>query len=271
MKIVSTGSTISSPEFQRKKYHARRRRLVFASAAAFCLLVGAILILRMESLRIASVEVSGALVTGASPVEATVREVISGNYFWLIPRSSAVLYPGSALKETLLERFPRLASIAISLDDLRKLKVEVLEREPFALYCADGACYFLDESGFVFDTAPTFSDGVYFVYAADIPLESPLGRELLPPERFRTLSSLVKDLERLGLEPRTLETGSDSERLVLASGAVILWSAKSDPALVYSNLESFLNNEAIKSRKDFWQRVATVDLRTENKVFYTFK
>lgn len=271
MKIVSTGKTISSPEFYQQKLKARRQKLIWAGALLLVLLVAAVFILRLEKLRISRIWVSGAVVTGAEPVAKVVAEELRGHYLWLIPRASSTLYPRSRIIALLEEKFPRLQSIDLALQNSQELSVTVVEREPAALYCSGVTCFFLDSQGFIFDTAPVFSEGVYFTFQTETPLENPQGRQLLEVEDFQKLSRFLSALRDLGAEPEKLEMKSDEYRLTLEGGAALTWPYPADYDLIYSNLETFLSNEALGERGEFWARIAELDLRTGNKVFYKFR
>ncbi len=271
MKIVSTGATSSSPEFYKKKLKARRQKLVWAGVLLVVLLVGAVLGLRLEKLRISSVSVSGAVVTGAESVAEVVKEGLQGHYLWLLPRSSSPIYPRSEIISILGEKFPRFHSIEISLENSQELLVTVVEREPESLYCSGAVCYFLDSSGFIFDTAPVFSEGVYFIFQTESPLENPQGSELLPRDEFQKLSRFISALRDLGAISEKLEMKSDQYRLVLEGGAVVIWPYPTNYDLIYSNLETFLSSEVIGERGEFWVRISELDLRTTNKVFYKYK
>ncbi len=271
MKIVSTGKTLASSEFHQKKVKAKRKRLVTVSSTLFVLFIGLILMSRLSALRISAVEVTGATVTGKEPVGAKVEEVLAGYYLWVVPVNSAFLYPGERLEKTLLEAFPRFSSVEASLNGFSTLSIDVSEREPAALYCAEEKCYFLDESGFIFDRAPVFSDGVYFTYTKAEGIPEPLGEQFLPREDFKSLAGFVEKFKKFGLTPQKLSVNMDVRTLTLSTGAIVYWLMKSDLEKLSLNLDSFLNSPEIKGQQDFWDRVAQVDLRAENKVFYTFR
>jgi hypothetical protein len=277
MKIVSSGSTISSPEFHRKKQKKRRKQLIIGSSILTILLVGLVFFSRLESFRIKAVTVTGAQVVGEDSVQAVVEEIIAGHYLWVIPRNNAFIYPENNVRETIRERFERFSSVQVELAGLTGLSIVVEEREPTALYCADepeqgiyAGCYFLDEKGLIFDAAPTFSDGVYFVYTSEAQFEDPLGQAFLPAQEFALLSEFVRKLQLMNVEPRVFAATAEYH-ITLASGAVITWLPETNLELVYSNLESFLQSEEIKTQTDFWERILVLDLRTANKVFYSFR
>jgi cell division septal protein FtsQ len=273
MKIVSTGSTLSSPEFQQKKQKARRRRRVIYAILFFILFIIVVFVSRLENLRIGTVSVNGSNVISQDLVIAVAKDQISGHYLWLVPKDNALFYPKGALRKMLFRKFPRFSSVALSLEGTEALEISVIEREPFALFCTgdSNTCYFLDETGFIFDFAPNFSEGVYFVYQREELSGDPLSQEFLPESEFRQLSRFVSSLPDMGLEPLSLTMSQSEIELSVRGGIKVLWLRESDIERTLSNLESFLMSPTIKGDESFLERVAVLDLRTEDKVFYSFK
>ena len=278
MKIVSTGSTLSSPEFHEKRKKARRRRLYLWTAGALTLSALLTFLSRQEKFLISKAEVEGAKAVNQDEVISLVQSHLSGYYFWLLPRSNFVIYPRRDIKKSLFKEFPRFASVDLALEGTRLLSIVVVEREPFALYCASALlpddasqCYFLDENGFIFDQAPSFSGHVYFIYAKDVPVEEPLGKEFLTPLEFKPLTRFANSLSILGINPLSMEVREEEVNLILPHQTRIRWRRSSDLNVLYSNLEAFLKDDAIKSEVNFLEKVSVLDLRTDNKVFYRFK
>jgi cell division septal protein FtsQ len=273
MKIVSTGSTLASPGFLEKKQKRRRRRQKIFLALAIILLLALVFVSRLDTFRINEVTVSGAKAVSADDVEEKVRESLSGYYLWLIPHDSSFLYGKGKIRRELEESFPRFSAIDISLGEFKTLNISVSEREPFALYCEDDSakCYFLDQTGFIFDFAPNFSEGVYFIYSDAELDENPLGRKFLPMEEFMALSAFVSKLSQLSLVPLSLTMDQNEFEVKLKTGNSVSWQRGADLARTYSNLESFLLSPTIVSQRDFMEKVLELDLRTEDKVFYRFR
>ncbi len=270
-QIVSTGSTLSSPEFYKKKVQARRRRQLIIFGTLFILIIASVLILRLERLQIQTISLSGAVVTSRDVIETTVRKELSESYFWLLPKSSVILYPKTELKEKLFSTFPRFESINFTLKGSQELEIAVVEREPEALYCAGEACYFLDEKGFIFDQAPIFSSGVYFIFKKETPLENPLGQALVGEMEFREISQFLKDLQDLGFRPERLTLSSDEIDIELNGGARILLAFPFEYGLLLANLEAFIKNEVALGKEDFQAQILELDLRTSNKIFYKYR
>ena len=272
-KIVSTGRTISLEEYHNKRVCERRRRFFLWFTLVFLLVVALVLISRIEKIQISDIQVEGAKVVAEEDVRQSVLRILSGRYFWLVPKGNVALYPRAEIEENLAREFSRFSDVALSLEGLERLVVSVVEREPFALYCPpeDAKCFFLDESGFIFGEAPDFSGAVYFIYSMEPPLENPKGREFLPEEEFSALSDFLEMLSSLGFKPvslMSLERGFD---ITMKNGSRMLLPEAADLAPLALNLESFLKSENIASQKNFLDEVFLLDLRTKNKIFYRFR
>jgi len=272
VEIVSTGRTISTNEFLKKRREERRKFRFIVAGVLFLILVALVFVSRLDKFRINEVVVSGADVIGQDIVTDVVREVISGYYLWIIPRDNALLSPRSRVRTELSTRFRRFSSIDVSLEGFQSLSVTVREREPFALYCAgDEPCWFLDKDGFIFDSAPSFSEGVYFIYTQSLSLENPLGQYFLPKEEFVNVGAFISGLKPLGFEPLSLMIDQDDLTLSLKSGAKVLWRKGNDLPRTLSNLSALLASESIKTDQDFIFKLSTLDLSIEDKIRWTFK
>jgi hypothetical protein len=271
-RIVSTGKTISTSEYLEKRTKEKRKFQIIVSGIVLVLVILAIFLSRLSNLQIKNVVVMGAAATGEDVVREKVRETLSGHYLWLVPHSNALLYRKGKIESVLREEFPRFSNIDISLSGLETLEISVTEREPFALYCAGSElCWFVDREGFIFSVAPSFSDGVYFVYNQGEFIGEPLGKHFLNPQEFMNLSQFIEALHSLGFKPLSLSLRGKDRILKLESGGEVIWGGESDLGRTLNNLESFLNSPAIKSEKDFLNRISELDLSTEDKVFYKFK
>ncbi len=277
MKIVSTGKTISSFEFYEKRVRAKRKKILILSGVSVFVLALIIFISRLENLRIATVNVSGAKVISPDAVISVSDEVLSGYYLWLIPRDNILLYPRQKLERAISTRHPRFSSVQISLSGLNTLDIVLAEREPYALYCGEVAkpdetseCYFLDNTGLVFDRAPSFSSGVYFVFAGDSISGEPLGQEFLPSQEFESLMNFLEELSQLGFHSLSLELSLGEFHLSFEKQGELIWRREPSLERTFSNLKSFLAEPSIASQTDFLQKVGELDLRTEDKVFYRF-
>lgn len=272
MPLVSTGRTISTSEYLERKNKVRRKKLIIIGSGIFLVLVTLILLMKLPQLQIKEVQVSGATVTGEEAVRAALEESLSGSYLWLVPHSNVIFYRKGHMKAELAKQFPRFSNIEVSLDGLEILSVSVSEREPSAMYCENTEkCFFLDERGFIFDEAPSFSEGVYFVYSHDPALSEPLGQFMIPTEEFAALKQFIESLKPLGFRFLSGVISFEDISLQLSGGGVMIFKRGEDLERLTINLTAFLRSPTIAGEEDFINRLSQLDLRTTDKVFYKFK
>jgi len=272
MKIVSSGRVLNSKEFYEKKQKRKRLHLILFAVLFFSILIALIYFSRQEQFLITEVTVQREDVIDKDKIAERVRGALAGYYLWIIPRANALVYPRRGIEQQLLAEFPRFKSVDLNLDGLRAITISVEERIPFALYCTTTTeCFFLDEEGYIFALAPSFSGVVYFIYTTETLIENPIGKNLMPVDTFKSLPKFIEELSLLGIHPTALAIGNDDYILSLPNKGEIIWRRSDDLALVRSNLEAFLSSESIRAQSDFLDKISRLDLRTENKVFYRFK
>ena len=278
MKIVSSGKGLNSPEFYKNRNKRKRLKRILFLITFVLVLSTLVYIVRLERFRIVEVLIEGDNIAGRDYIAEIVERELLGNYLLVIPRASAIFYPRGFIKGNLLAEFPRFRSVDLDLDSFRTLVINVEERVPFALYCVETSlsvetdnCFVLDEEGFIFAPANFVSEFGYFIYTARVPIDDPVGAELLPSEEFRSLETFKESLAGLDIGFSKLEISSDDYGLVMSTGGQIIWRKDADRALIYTNLEAFLSDEVIVAQENFLEKVLYLDLRTEDKVFYKFK
>lgn len=272
MKIVSSGRVLNSREFYEKKKKKRRIQLILLSIGFLAVFASLIYLSRREQFLVVEVAILGENVVDKEEIVQATRRLLAGYYLWVIPRANSFIYPRRTIERSLLEEFPRLKSLDLNLDEQHKLLITVEERKPFALYCANiSDCFFLDEEGFIFALAPSFSSGVYFIYVTEDPVLNPIGKRFMTIEEFESLSRFKETLTMLSIEFSALEVGDSEYRLSIFDSGQIIWRRDSDLVLIESNLEAFLSDNSIRVQENFLERILYLDLRTENKVFYKFK
>jgi len=224
---------------------------------------------RTSYLQINAILVSGNSVVATSRVEDVVRSVLSGNYWYVFPKSNIFLYPKNALQKALYEASSRIEIVEISTTPPHTIAVSLREREVRALWCPGEVlsdCFFLDSRGFVFDRAPSFTKNVYFVYRGNIEGD-PIGKQYISKDLFRKAELFTEHIRSLGLDPVSLVYTDDDEATIsLAQGGSILFSLRDDITKNTSNLESVLLDSSLGLVKNGALTVLSIDLRYGNKV-----
>lgn len=277
MKIVSSGKALHSSKFHKKKRRKKIVKITFLFLLLLSLVYGILYFSRDERILISEVNVLGENVIDRDEIVAIAEKELEGFYLWVIPKKNFLIYPRQIIEESILSEFPRLSSAKL---DLKKntLYISVEERLPYALYCANisfsietGKCYFLDNEGLIFALAPSFSGVSYFVYATEESINEPIGKRVIDAEKFKELSSFIKDLEVLNIKSKALELGDINYSLLLSSGGKIIWKKESPLSLIQTNLTAFLTSDSIREQEDFLDKILYLNLSGENKVFYKFK
>ena len=260
----------------------RRRALLVRGGVAFivvaALLGGSVWVARLPSLSVSTVAVRGAVTVPVADIERTAREQIAGAYLALFPKSNAALLPRDEVATAILTAFPRIRSVDVARDNLNGLTITVDERTPYALWCgtarpADGGdptgCYFLDDSGYIFTSAPDFSGDVFFRYFGSA-LEEPINANFLTPGEFAELDLFVRSARDVGVKPVSLAVldAPDAE-LHLEGGSKVIFNRQVNLSDVLQNLKSVLESDVFRARGAL--EFEYIDLRFGNKIFYKFK
>jgi hypothetical protein len=135
-----------------------------------------------------------------------------------------------------------------------------------ALLPSEEKCYFMDESGFVFDEAPYFSGEVYFKFYGQM-------------EDFHKLVSFKEIVENMKLDPVAISVEENGDVKVLLSsrnssetGPEIILKIDSDFQKVAENLQTALGTEPLHTNfKNKYSSLEYIDLRFGNKVYYRFR
>lgn len=232
--------------------------------------------------RIEHVNISGASAVPEDVARSLARQKLEGNYFFVYARDNSRLFPKKEIEKMLYETFPRIANVSAKRADNHTIVIEMKERKPFALWCGEEPsskdCWFIDESGFVFDKAPVFSKGVYVEVYGKL-IEKNIGEPLrasLANKRFATANSFVEflraDIGRafsifIKAEDEIEVTIHTSAKHSFLADVVIRFKDNSDPATLVKNLEKailtqFPNNTANK------KKLLYIDMRFGNKVIF---
>ena len=246
--------------------------------------------------KIDRVDVSGYQVVSDSAILDLTRSFLVGNYYLTYARENSYIFPRFEIEKKLLEVFPRLKSVHASRVDDHAIRIEVTERKPFALWCGDvylremyetNDCWFIDDTGFIFDHAPVFSEGVYLeVYATlDGRKDDAILGAHIPWSRFALAYSLNEDIKKnLGDTLRIIikpagEYGlivKNSTSYPVLAGTEIRFKDDMNPEKIVKNLLAalevqFPNVESLDTISESHKMLYYIDMRFGNKIFFGFE
>jgi len=288
---------LSSPRLLELKRHRRRVILnkIFIALIGFLAVFSlSAYLFRLDSLNITEIQINGNKVVATEALRETVEEQITGNYFWLFPKTNFLIYPQHKIEIELKNKFKRIKDIFINDKNIKTLEISLTEREAKYTWCGitpelavkppsslggltanDQPCYFMDEDGYIFDGAPYFSGTVYFKFYGPQSSGSYFFKQ-----NFKQLIAFKDILLGLGLKPVTLYVTSNGDvEIFLSKGASsrstveskIIFKLEADLQNVIENLEAALNTEPLKSKfKNKYSSLLYIDLRFGNKVYDKF-
>lgn len=170
-----------------------------------------------ESLTIQKVVITGDAGVDEVAVRETALALMNGKYLYLFSRRNAYFFPSDAIQQTILEKNPQIAKALLVHDNLQKLEIHLVEREPKYLWCGhadthraasekgsvrvqDENCFFIDKNGMVFAKASDFSDGVYIKFYGPI---DPMGEKKKDdlPQASKSARTLARKYETVPHSP----------------------------------------------------------------------
>ena len=262
----------------------KKRRNVFLVKVLFFLIgfsliiTGLVYLSRLEKLNITGIEVVGNKIVDGETIEATAESELSGNYLWFFPKTNFLFYPKNKIINNLYDKFKTLKNISLSVKNQKILQIAVFERIALYTWCgitppeksnSDKKCYFLDETGFIFDEAPYFSGEVYFKFYGKVFQNY--------TDIFSQLILFKENLEKMGLKPIALYVADDENAKIFLSRGndshpEILFKSSDDVEKIAENLETALTTDPLQAElKKKFSSLVYIDLRFGNKVYYKFK
>lgn len=310
MKHAITKDFLRPNQIIKRRRRQRILKSVYYFVATLIVLGLFVLVMRLDFFKIKLVHVTGNISIKSEEINFAVNNILSGNYFYVIPKNNILVYPKDEIAEVLARDFPRLENIDISASR-SEVAISVSERKPEALWCGQsfsedmGVCSFIDSTGFVFAQAPQFDGSSYLkmfgdningassvetVMATssselavvneevDIISESlpVLGWQFISAEEYRGLVDFIKKTKTLGIELIAVEISDDGNyKFEIKDNGLILVNRKIDLSSTLENLKAGLSNQLMwkKSSSKGQKTLAAfeyIDLRYNNKIFYKY-
>jgi len=278
-------------EIKKKKRKVIRNRILLILVCVVIVFIALCFITRIKSLNVVNVAVAGNKIIETEGIESMVREHISGKYLWLMPKTNFVLLPKNKIKSALEEKYHRLKDINLKITNDKTLSVSVGERVGTFTWCGktlpeigikpeDNKCYFVDDSGYVFDEAPYFSDGVYLKFygmTENKNRENPAGSTFLL-NYFTELATFLENIGKMGINPVSVLVKENNEIEIYLSSNIlppeapkIIFNKDADFMKLAENLEASITTEPLVTKlKNEYKLLQYLDLRFGNKVYFKF-
>jgi len=274
------------PSDLRKRRQLKKRNSLLIKIAiivflALCLLLSLWIVLRAEGMRIQRIDVRNKGVLAAEDIEEHIVEAMSANGTALFPGNNTLFIPITEIESSLKETFLRIGEVNILRKGFSELIVVVEERSPELIYCEysdvsegehySGDCYFADQSGMVYSTAPYIPRSEFkIIFFSAIPPEEIIGETPLESDELSGLTTLVETLEAEEIGVTSIHL-VDQETLEIETGETysLLVAVKDDYT---DDLERFFSalKADIFDEEMSLENVYEFELRFGRKVFYRY-
>lgn len=223
----------------------------------------------VDKFKIKNVAIEGNSILKEEEIRQQVETVMSAKILGIIPQDRFFSFPAEKVKSNLVSVFGRLDSVEIKKEGFSAVSVFVREREPVAILCVAESkdCFFIDETGFIFEEAPFFSSGVFVKFLDEHSTRPQIGQFLTEKE---TLERLFDFVDKAGYFFDITEIYLNDNgvyKFQATDGVQLILDEVDDWDLVFSNFETFLKDYKDVGYLDF----EYIDLRFGNKVFYKVK
>ena len=244
----------------------------------------------ISKLSINEVEITGNESLDPTELAKSILQSLHGKKLLVYSKANIFLFSKTELDGYIMSTYPRVYRVS-SIDRVKnKLFVEIEERHGAYTWCGfeapsyedrfnRGECYFLDQEGFAFDTAPDFSEGVYLSIYGGLPADGRIiGETINLQNNITDVAKMLKVLEANDLAVHSLVLGADGQHAFILDTvsltgdyAKILWNEDAPLTDTLSKLASALSESNFKKQ---WlsekEKLLYVDTRFNNRVFYKF-
>lgn len=185
----------------------RRRKRLETSAFFLCgflfIFVGLAALSQIDYFLIKNIKISGLRTIKQEEIVGLVVENISGRYFKLFPKNNMFLYDSGKMETLLKDHFTKIKEADIRHESNNAINIYIKEREASFMWCGEDndRCYYMDENGLIFDTAPRFSNGVFLVFKGGVSSKGEninyIGKSIMTPENIKMMNIFKNRIEKI--------------------------------------------------------------------------
>lgn len=267
---------IRSERLLKKRRNRHIIRIVLISVGVCIVLALPIVLFNLHVFLIRDVTVSGNIGVSEDSIQSVVQADLLGRYGHIIPRSNVLFFPKQKIKTDVLNISPRISSATVTIQGLHAVHIAITERAPNALWCVNDGnsdCYFIDETGKIFDHAPVIQGSLYLIFTGGVDTSRDiLGQQFTSLDEYRNVQSFIHDIMIMGLTPVSVHVLLAHEYdVMLEGGEHILFTTRLTVDESISNLESMFADPKLSLKNGTTLSFSSLDLRYGNKVFFKDK
>lgn len=229
-----------------------------------------------EKLMVRDIRIEGNDRLSNDSLRDAVQESISGKYFEVWPKNNLLLIRSGWLQDSLREDMKLIRSIDVQKVFPSTLSVSIQERKTVFVWCSGNGCWYVDEDGYAYDMANDLDhqSESWILRVTDMSGEAVDVSVPVVKSEFSHFAMAARDAlsERCGIairpEVTTPSRLSDELRFATEEG----WEAYIDTTLPIEKSCSMMKLLFAKEiSSEDRKRLRYIDLRAENRIYYTFK
>jgi hypothetical protein len=271
--VVRESSSQAEVDVQKSRNTVFSRIYMFLWIVFFC--VTAYVIVLSPFLRLDTLHIDGTVDISAQSVEQFVQSELSGKYFGIIPKNNLLFFSLARIESAIKTHFKKIRIADVARVFPHTVEVHIQERKTLLLWCSSETCFYVDEEGYAYapvDEAQLYTRSEGFLRIIDTSAQ-PIGTDdpLLDREFVQFCLDIREALQQdLGIETEadsfTTSRFSDELSLKTKEGFVLHVNVRIPLQKSIQTLRLLLKKEISEERR---QRLKYIDIRTENRVYYS--
>ncbi|MDQ3014626.1 MAG: hypothetical protein M3Q73_02070 [bacterium] len=269
-----------SPLKKTRLHKKKRRKLLLKIAGVFLILIALVVgiswLSRLKMLNLSSIQVEGNAAVSAEEIEVIAQRHLEGMFYYLFPRSNKFFYNKDDILQDIITTIPRVKEVELS-GKGQTLVISILERAPAYTWCTGTPkktkedCYFIDNDGFIFSKAPTFSGNAYVAFYGLVQGETPIGSSYLDKKTFLNLDGIIEFFKEKQIPTYALLASSNGNfELYFEQGGKLIFKNTQASTTVTSNVDLFMRDTKILSAAQL-PLLDYLDVRFGNKLYVKLK
>lgn len=254
------------PLKQRRAY--KRRGVLYAAGITMVLAAAGLSALTFHpSVAISSVIVEGTRQISPVQIETATLQALVAHEGMFYSRNTVITADLSGVADRLRKDFPRIEDVSVRRYGMNTIKVSLTERIPFATWCdaaGEGACYHVDETGFIFEVAsethvsPSLRGGV---------TQGESMGEYVLPGLFNRLRGFIVAFREIDMDSNAISISDDGVdvRMSFAENPDVIVLLDDDPARVAQTINTARSAAPVKEK---YSNLEYIDARFGNRLYY---
>jgi cell division septal protein FtsQ len=233
--------------------------------APIAVIIGMIFLLRADFLQVRNLAVLGADTVPQGNIKTAIQNYISGNKFFVIPKSDIFFINKNGLATALLAQFPRLQSVEINKQFFDKgLEIAVAERSADFLWCSvSSQCYFMNKSGLVFEKSNNNSDKIIFTGVLS---GNPIMKNFVSGVEMQNYIKLIEVFANAHFQITSINVEAGDKTVVKINAGDIIFNPEDGDLTSAAQNAILLINQIIGKAPS--AKFNYIDTRFGNKMFY---